>query len=179
MAYLITCAGSKQCPIANPSSLENLSFPELNAKRAEIIRLSGMQLDWERTLPAWKLYTGNYSKLYRQITEDNWLKPCAEIKILSALFGWIRHTDLIPYYDLKMDEMKGQMTTRAYLVWRNANILKNTVDKNNDFDLLSTLYRKAINKNGEIVAKPTGQKFTDRGAQAGNWLNRQLNLLNC
>ncbi len=178
MAYLITCSGSKQCPIAGPSSLQNLSFPELNIQREEIIRLSEIQLDWERTLPAWELYSGNYSKLYPKVLSINWLKPCAEIKILSALFGWIKHTDRIPYYNLQMTDRIGANQQRVWIFWYNFYVLQNYVG-DTDIDLLSIGYRKAINKTGIPVANVPSVNFTDRGGQKGKWLNNELSLLDC
>ena len=106
MTYLITCAGSKRQPINNPSSLEELSFhQELGAARKKLIALnSHIQLNWDFTLPAWQLYSGNKSRIYPRITEANWTKDCIDIRILSALFGWIKHTDLVTDYDLKMSD---------------------------------------------------------------------------
>ena len=104
MAYLITCSGSKQNPVfINESKLENLSFNDkLFETRTKMIKLSKIELDWNKTLPAWQLYSGTYSKVYPQVSEENWLKPNADIMILSALFGWIKHTDLVPFYNLAM-----------------------------------------------------------------------------
>jgi hypothetical protein len=45
----------------------------------------------------------------------------------------------------------------------------------NDIDLLSGVYRQAINNRGIIIAhKPDDINFTDRGVQKGRWLNSQL-----
>lgn len=171
MSYLITCSGSKLCPESVISSLEELSFPELNEFRKTIIKLSENDLDWNRTFPAWKLYSGNYSRLYPRVSEENWIKPKTDVKILSALFGWIKHTDRIPYYDLQMKDKLGKIT--VYKIWREFNVLHQYIDKN-DIDLLSTDYRKAINANGIINATKPDEVFTDRGVQKGIWLNRQL-----
>lgn len=89
MAFLISCAGSKNQPkIHNPSDLQSLSFnDELYQARQELLLLTNIQLDWNRTLPAWQLYSGNRSKIYPRITETNWTKNCIDVQILSALFG--------------------------------------------------------------------------------------------
>ena len=176
MAYLITCSGSKQNPtIINPSHLQDLSFNnELLEARQEMIHLYNQNLDWNRCLPAWQLYTGNRSKLYPQVSEDNWLKPNADIMILSALLGWIKHTDLITNYNLRMDEkIDGIFVWRR---WRNFNLLQQSVGET-DIDLLSGNYRKAINYNGNNIPQLPDEHFTDRGVQKGRWLNRQLNIL--
>ena len=103
MAYLITCSGSKRIPSDNSSSIDLLSYPDLKIYRERMIEISGISLDWGKTLPACQLYSGIRSKLYPQVAAHNWSKSCIKVKILSALFGWINHTDLVPIYDLKMD----------------------------------------------------------------------------
>jgi cytoplasmic iron level regulating protein YaaA (DUF328/UPF0246 family) len=121
MAYLITCAGCKLKPTNKPSSLQQLSFhDQLGETRKELIALNAhIKLNWELTLPAWQLYSGPRSKLYPQITAANWTKNCIEIRILSALFGWINHTDLIPYYDLKMSDNIPQTKQKIFNYWNN------------------------------------------------------------
>ena len=175
MSYLITCSGSKLCPETFLSSIEDLSFPELNVYRKKIINLSGIDLDWNRTLPAWKLYSGNYSRLYPQITERNWINEKTDVKILSALFGWIKHNDRIPIYDLQMNNLLTNKVA-VYRTWRDFEILDKFVDSS-DIDLLSVNYRKAIRTNGEIGAIIPKVIFTDRGVQKGRWLNQQLEQL--
>jgi cytoplasmic iron level regulating protein YaaA (DUF328/UPF0246 family) len=108
MSYLITCSGSKVEPNEiNPSTLKNLSFSQLNLTREKLVNEYQKQkgnLDWNKCLPAWQLYSGKRAKLYPKVDVNNWLKPDADIKILSALFGWINHTDLIPWYNLAMTD---------------------------------------------------------------------------
>lgn len=179
MSYLITCSGSKRIPEHNnPSIIENLSFNnELLEARLELIRLTGigLELDWNKTLPAWQLYSTNRSIIYRQVTQNNWLKPQADIKILSALFGWIKHTDLVPIYDLAMDKRKNDVM--PYLFWRDTRLLEKTIFEN-DIDLLSGVYKNSINQNGAIIANPPEVIWNDiRGHHKGIWLNEQLNLL--
>jgi cytoplasmic iron level regulating protein YaaA (DUF328/UPF0246 family) len=174
MSYLITCSGSKLYPESTSSSLEELSFPELNKFRKIIITSSDCELDWAKTLPAWKLYSGKYSRLYPQVTEENWIKQKTDILILSALFGWIKHTDRIPFYDLKM---KDKLNNKSVLqIWRDFNVLQSFIGIN-DIDLLSKDYRNAISKGGIINAKRPNVAFTDRGVQKGKWLNNQLDFV--
>ncbi len=115
--YLITCSGSKRKPVFNPSTIENLSFPKLSEHRREMINFSGVHLDWNYTLPAWELYSGRYSKLYPKVDIINWNKPCVDIQILSALFGWIKHNDLVPYYDLQMTDKIGVNKLATWKHW--------------------------------------------------------------
>lgn len=173
MRYLITCSGSKNCPESSSNSLDNLSFPELYEKRKKIIEISGINLDWNRTMPAWKLYSGNYSKLYPQISETNWRKSNTEVIILSALFGFIKHTDRIPTYNLQMKSRIGIENKLVRNVWNDFNILESLIYKT-DIDLLSLEYRKAISRNGIINLFRPNVIFTDRGVQKGRWLNREL-----
>ncbi|MBD2752500.1 peroxide stress protein YaaA [Spirosoma validum] len=180
MAYLITCANCKTKPVVkNPSQLDRLAFHgTLFVARTQLIKLADIDLDWNYTLPAWELYSGKRSKLYPQIAEANWKKPCVDINIISALFGWIKHTDLIPYYDLKMDARKGEKKQLIWRVWQEMNVLQEVVSPG-DIDLLSQLYRKAVNENGLAVATVPTVRFTDRGVQKGIWLNHQLNNVLC
>ena len=179
MAYLITCSGSKKTPTTTrQSNLNNLYRDDiLRPYRNALITQTGVALDWTKTLPAYELYTGDYSKIYRKISIRNWQKPCVEIKILSALFGWIRHTDLIPHYDLKMDEKKGNLTKKPYVFWKDSGVLLDMIS-NNDLDLLSDTYKKAFNV--EIPANiPNGFRYTDWGDCVGKWLENELNNINC
>lgn len=181
MAYLITCAGSKIKPdIYSPNELINLSYHhELGDSRQKLLELiPSIQLDWDYTLPAWKLYTGNRSKLYPQITVDNWNKNCSEIKILSALFGWINHTDLIPYYDLKMSDRIITSNQKIYKYWQNQGLLTQFVNAT-DVDLLSGDYRKAIHGKTKPVSIIPNVHFNDYGVQKGIWLNNQLENIKC
>jgi cytoplasmic iron level regulating protein YaaA (DUF328/UPF0246 family) len=173
MSYLITCSGSKKCPESVPNTLDNLSNPELNEYRKKVIELSQIELDWNRTLPAWKLYSGNYSRLYPQVSEQNWTKSETDVKILSALFGWIKHTDRIPYYDLQMKSKIGKNNKSVYRIWNEFKVLQNYINKD-DVDLLSDNYRKAIDNKAKLIATKPNVVFTDRGVQKGKWLNEQL-----
>ncbi len=177
MTYLITCSGSKKQPIIhNPSNLQLLSFnEELNDARLELMHLTNIQLNWEFTLPAWQLYSG---KTYRKITEANWNKPCIEIRILSALFGWINHTDLLPYYNLTMSDNIPQLNQKIFQYWHNQNLLNLLVNQE-DIDLLSQGYRKAIHGNANAVATMPNVQFNDRGDQKGEWLNNQIENTIC
>jgi cytoplasmic iron level regulating protein YaaA (DUF328/UPF0246 family) len=180
MAYLITCAGSKRQPINNPSSLQELSFNnELGDARKKLIALiPHIQLNWELTLPAWQLYSGRRSRLYPPITAANWTKNCIDIKILSALFGWIKHTDLVPYYDLKMSDNIPQTRRKIFQYWHNENLLNQFVNQN-DIDLLSGDYRKAVHGNTKPISIIPNTQFTDYGVQKGIWLNNQLENIIC
>lgn len=174
MAYLITCSGSKQKPtIINPSSIENLSFNnELLEARRQMIQLYNQNLEWNKCLPACQLYNG---RLYSRVSSHNWLKSNADIMILSALFGWIKHTDLIPHYNLAMDNrINGVYVWRQ---WYNLNVLPR-IFENTDIDLLSGKYRKAINLNGNYVSQHPNINWRDKyGFQKGEWLNEKLNNL--
>lgn len=177
MAYLITCSGSKTKPVLdNPNNLENLSNNnELFDARLNLIKLTEIELDWSKTLPAWQLYSTNRSIIYRQVLQNNWLKPQTDIKILSALFGWIKFDDLIPYYDLAINKRKNGIM--PYLFWRESQLLENLILEN-DIDLLSNTYRKAINYKGNTLANYPVLTWQDnRGHHKGRWLNEQLNLL--
>lgn len=180
MAYLITCAGSKVIPLEiNPSELSLLSFNEtLSEARKEIIKITGVQLNWKYTLPAWKLYSGTRSKLYPQIEQKNWTKQCVEIEILSALFGWIKHTDNIPIYNLRMSDRRGIKNQQVWRIWYDMHILDQFVHPG-DIDLLSYDYRRAIHGNVKPVSVIPNVIFNDYGIKKGKWLSNELNNINC
>lgn len=178
MTYLITCSGSKITPeIYHPSTLEALSFnAQLNVARTNMINLYQNQtnhiLDWNKTLPAWQLYSGNRAKLYPKVLPANWMNPETDVRILSALFGWIKHTDLILHYNLEMVENLAGIAVNTR--WRNLGIMQNFYSPN-DIDLLSINYRKAINANGNIIAIQPNIAWRDKyGNHKGEWLNNQL-----
>jgi cytoplasmic iron level regulating protein YaaA (DUF328/UPF0246 family) len=176
MAYLITCCGSKIRPTQLlQGNIDSLYRDDvLREYRNELIANSGIQLDWSKTLPAYKLYSG---KIYSKVSQQNWTKPCVEIKILSALFGWIKHTDLIPYYDLKIDQKKGALNNPPYVFWKESGLLLDMIDSD-DVDLLSGTYKKAFN--GIIPAQiPNDFVYKDWGDCVGHWLEAELNRINC
>lgn len=180
LTYLITCAGSKKQPInQNPGNLQSLSFNEsLRNARLELLNLTNIQLNWDYTLPAWQLYSGNRSRIYPRITAANWTKDCIDIRILSALFGWIKHTDLLPNYDLRMSDNIPQTNQKIFHYWQNKNLLNQLVNQN-DIDLLSGDYRKAVHGNTTPIATIPNAQFTDYGIQKGIWLNNQLEYAIC
>jgi cytoplasmic iron level regulating protein YaaA (DUF328/UPF0246 family) len=184
MSYLITCSGSKVEPIEiNPSTLGNLSHGELNPIRERLIieyENQNVNLDWNKCLPAWRLYSGNRAKLYRQVNDYNWTNPDTNIKILSALFGWINHTDLIPCYNLKMEDKVNINNFQLYVYeyWRNNINLNNFINPLIDIDLLSNKYRKALNIGGKPVAIIPDVAWNDGyGFHKGIWLNNNLDLI--
>jgi cytoplasmic iron level regulating protein YaaA (DUF328/UPF0246 family) len=187
MAYLITCSDSKNEPeLLNPSILANLSFhPQLGASRAILMGqylANGNTIDWTKTLPAWELYSGDRSKVYSKVSAGNWIKPCVEIKILSALFGWVKHTDLLPYYNRRMTDriiFLGQNISVKKFWYKQQVLLPPIFNPHTDIDLLSGDYRKAINGNDAPVAILPPILFTDWGDQKGRWLNSQLTPIVC
>jgi cytoplasmic iron level regulating protein YaaA (DUF328/UPF0246 family) len=180
MAFLITCAGSKRQPsVSNPSNLQLLSYNQaLFEARLRLLKLTNIHLNWDLTLPAWQIYSGNLSRTYPRITVANWTKSCTDIRILSALFGWIKHTDLLPYYDLRMSDIIPQRNQKVWQYWHSQNLLNQFINQS-DVDLLSGDYRKAINGNTNPIATLPDVKFNDYGVQKGNWLNSQLNNIIC
>ncbi len=174
--FLINCSGSKNTNSTNTvaSSIRNLSFDnKLYKYRKHIIKKSGIELDWDNCLPAYELYTG---KLYKQITTQNWNKSETNIYILSALFGWIKHTDLLPYYDLSMNQQEHKINGRyVNKIWYDFSILHKFISRSKDIDLLTQPYRKAICNSKNPVAQTPYAKFKDNyGTGKGKWLNSLL-----
>lgn len=176
MRYLINCSGSKNDKNLHTfsSNIRNLSFDDtLNIYRNIIIQKSGIKLDWEKCMPAWKLYTG---RLYKQISTKNWINNQTDIYILSALFGWIKHTDLIPNYDLSMNKKEHKIDNKfVFRIWYEFNVLNSFIEPKNDIDLLTHAYRKAIHNRKTPVALTPYSKFKDNyGTHKGKWLNSRL-----
>ncbi len=175
MAHIISCSGRKRCPLehinSQRSNIENLSFnKDLLNLRLELIENQNIILNWDYCLPAWQLYSGN---LYSQVDERNWRKTKTNVLIVSALFGLIKHTDLIPTYDLVMTDGKNGIAS----FWRENIELNRFINLDNDVDLLFQKYRKAFNKTGERVTQYNIQNFIGRGHNQAKWLNQQLNNL--
>jgi cytoplasmic iron level regulating protein YaaA (DUF328/UPF0246 family) len=179
MIYLITCCKTKKCPSDvggfKKSTLTDLSFNnELEESRKELIKRYEGNLDWERCLPAYKLYCG---RLYKPISDDVWRNSGSDILILSALFGWIRYDDLIPIYDLRMDStsnLSERITPKTF--WKKSGKLCEVLRKIKDrfTDLLSNNYRESLGDCKEILIIPD-DFGKDRGTARGEWLNDKLN----
>jgi cytoplasmic iron level regulating protein YaaA (DUF328/UPF0246 family) len=178
MAYIISCSGKKSCLLnesTQKSSIKDLScFSDLYFSRIELIKKLGIKLDWSQTLPAYKLYKG---RLYDKIINENWEKKQTEIIIVSALFGLIKHHELIPYYNISMTDKIPGTNESISKYWRRKNINEH-INKASDIDLLFNKYRKAFNSRGFAVGIVPDILWRDNyGAHKGEWLNQQLNIL--
>jgi cytoplasmic iron level regulating protein YaaA (DUF328/UPF0246 family) len=176
MTYLIPCSSSKQEPVDNVrGSLDDLFMnEELYLLRNELIAHSGIPLDWSKTLPAFQLYTGPKSVIYNRVTQENWLKKGADTLILSALFGWVRHTDRLPYYDLKMHGRQN-LPWSPYIFWRDNVDLRALISGHQPcVNLLSNNYRRAL-RHANIGQRP--HEYIGRGHNIGVYLNTQLNQI--
>ncbi len=150
--------------------------PQLTAARIRLIKLTGIQLDWNRTLPAWKLYKPG--KIFGQVSPENWLRGETDVTILSTLFGWVKHTDLLPNYTIQMlDKIQLEdgnfITVQKY--WLQTNLLREGFNPKKDVDLLFDKCRVAIHGYKDYVALPPNVEFKDKyGVGKGKWLDEQL-----
>lgn len=178
MRYFISCSGEKNCVSREKTKISNLEslngFPELYEARKELISLLDLQLNWNQTLPAYKLYNG---RVFKKVSEENWTKRNTEIIIVSALFGLIKHDEYIPDYNLIMtDKLPGKKELIS-TYWKKHNIDR-FVSKDTDIDLLFSKYRKAFNKNGNSISTEPNVLWRDKyGSHKGEWLNEQLNQI--
>ena len=175
MTYMISCSEKKRMPSkenTQKSSLEKINgFSELYEARKELITLLGIELNWNETCPAYKLYDG---KIYSKINLENWQKKETDVIIVSALFGLIKHNDLIPNYDVMMTNKIPNHGEIISSFWRNKNINK-LISAQTTTDLLFSKYRKAFNKAGSYVGVLPNIKWKDNyGSHKGEWLNEQL-----
>ncbi len=175
MAYLISCSGKKTTISSQQSQISSLekmtSFPELYSYRKELIHALGISLDWSKTVPAYELYTG---RVYRKIESPNWRKPTTDIIIVSALFGLIRHNELIPTYNVIMTDKIPESEEKIHDFWFKKD-LNRFIDPHQDIDLLFLKYKKAFNRQGNDVAFAPPILWRDKyGTHKGEWLNNQL-----
>jgi cytoplasmic iron level regulating protein YaaA (DUF328/UPF0246 family) len=178
MAYFISCSGEKKCVSRENTKVSNLEsligFPDLYEARLELIELLNLQLNWNQTLPAYKLYNG---KVFKKVTLENWTKKDTRVIIVSALFGLINHDEYIPDYNLIMTDKIPGTNKMISTFWKDKNIAHH-VSKENDIDLLFSKYRKAFNRRGELIANEPNILWRDNyGSHKGEWLNQELNLL--
>jgi len=178
MAYFISCSGEKTCvarELTKVSNLESLTgFSDLYKARLELINLLDIKLNWDQTLPAYKLYNG---KVFKKISFENWTKKDTNIIIVSALFGLIKHDEHIPDYNLIMTDKVPGTNEMISSFWKKKNLVQ-YVSKDNDIDLLFSKYRKAFNSHGDFISNEPQILWRDKyGSHKGEWLNEQLNML--
>jgi cytoplasmic iron level regulating protein YaaA (DUF328/UPF0246 family) len=178
MRYFISCSGEKSSISKEESTISNLKslngFPELYEARKELINLLGIQLNWNQTLPAYKLYNG---RVFKKVSLENWTKRNSEIIIVSALFGLIKHDEFLPDYNLIMTDKLPGKNELISSYWKNKNIAR-FVSKDTDVDLLFSKYRKAFNTKGNSISIEPNILWRDKyGSHKGEWLNEQLNQI--
>lgn len=178
MAYFISCSGEKTCVAREHTKVSNLEsltgFSDLYKARLELINLLDLKLNWDQTLPAYKLYNG---RVFKKISSENWTKKDTNIIIVSALFGLIKHDEHIPDYNLIMTDKIPGTNELISTFWKDKN-LEQYVSKDNDIDLLFSKYRKAFNKKGDNIGVIPNVTWRDKyGSHKGEWLNEQLNRL--
>lgn len=178
MTYIISCSGDKSClsrEKTQKSSINGLiGFPSLLQARTELIEKLGKKLNWSETIPAHKLYTG---RLYKKVNQENWKKERTDVLIVSALFGLLKHNELIPYYNVVMTDKIPGSDEIISTYWRKHNLNQYIINRN-IVDLLFSKYRKAFNEQGNSIGEIPNVKWRDKyGTHKGEWLNEQLNRL--
>lgn len=182
MAYLIPCSSKKNCLlIVNNTQVSNLSnltsFNCLYNFRLELIKKLKINLNWNVTKPAYEVYNG---KIYKQIDKNNWCKKTTDIIIVSALFGLIRPNELIPYYNVKMDDKLPNTNTKISTFWFENKLINYLPFCPLHVDLLTKKYRNAFNKNNAPIGQFVNNNIwkDNYGIYKGKWLNSQLILNN-
>lgn len=178
MQYIISCSGEKRnlstLQTTQSQLVEITGFKDLFDARLTLINRLGIsnELDWSNTVPAYQLYFG---KLYKKVLKENWIKQNTDIVIVSALFGLLRPTDLIPNYNIVMDQKIPDTGEKIHQFWFEQKINQYILPEN-AIDLLFSKYRLAFNKNGREIGKSPDITWRDKyGSHKGEWLNEQLN----
>lgn len=190
--YLITCSNSKiepkGHPNSKPSSIEELSFNnELGKIRNSLInkvllRYNHFNFDWNNTLPAWQLYSGPHSTIFKRINQRCWENPNTDVLIFSTVFGWVKHTDRLPHYSLGLDRSliiddsgSNGCIDGFWSMPQIQNKIHHIIDPQNDIDLLSDKYRRHFFKRNQLIAQSPGVEFTDNwGHSKGDYLFEKL-----
>jgi len=66
-------------------------------------------------IPAIQRYTGPCYKVINKLRKENKFPSNLEIGIISAKYGFLKATDLIEYYDLRMSEKRAKELNREIL----------------------------------------------------------------
>ena len=154
--YLITCCKEKNSGGNLISSHLNLSFNETlvecRKKLISIYENIHGPLNWNQCMPAIDRYEGRtlYSSEVKNVIKNN----SSKVLILSALFGILKPNDLIPNYNLKMNDIiNGSF---LYNFWRekceecekcilNTVLIQNNLNQNIKYiNLLSKNYQYAF-----------------------------------
>lgn len=104
-------------------------------------------------MPAYERYTELGSRLYQRISHSSWNKlketPHLDVVIISALYGLVRYSEPIQFYDLNMD--KSKIDGQKLKTWWRKNglgeILRDYINTNSVFkvhNVLSRNYNEAI-----------------------------------
>lgn len=183
---IMPCSGSKLEGGDHPF---HVSFPELSEERQKlreqycdpskehlrkklekVERIRHGELLEDKCMPAYKRYSG---KMYGPIQEETWSEWGRDnILIFSALFGLIKSTDFIPWYDLSInDAINGQIVAGF---WKNSKVLQELIESYCDDEEVVFAgfsgYKKAF-KNFDHL-KGILVKGTDRRESIGNWINQ-------
>lgn len=102
---------------------------------------------------AWDLYDGVIFRVLKKIERENGLPKNLDILILSAKYGFIKPSDLIRYYDYRLNSTSNK---RSFLMGLKEHIKNDTIS--NVFVCLGKDYLKVLE--GLETIFPNGTKFT-------------------
>lgn len=84
-------------------------------KNLLIISCSESKNESPQPIPAMQRYTGPCYKVINKLIKGNKFPSSLEIGIISAKYGFLKATDLIEYYDLRMSEKRAKELNREIL----------------------------------------------------------------
>ena len=189
-SILIPCSSKKsESYVERDFKINELSFHnELGAKRKELLELIGSKtvmgirkekkreiqnnINNKHTCEAHLLYSEG--KILKKADCKKWGESEKnKTYILSALFGLIKATDFLPFYDLSMNDTIDRKSIKQF--WKKSGVLDVVLEKLNNqgvylIDLLSDNYKGSIGGSHKNLID-LKKKWKDRGEEKGIWIN--------
>lgn len=185
---LMPCSGRK---IQTGTSTQLLSFLQFDAVRQKIvtlytdpnkkhqrktnkgvIRITSNTLNPNVCTSAKDRYTG---LMYKQISAPSWLRGKDNVLILSALFGFIKPDDQIPWYDLSMNDTINDI--KISTIWKKSGVLNQFINQNQiaGLDFVAAGFSSYSNSFAKFASLGIDMVVgNDRGTEVGSWIDNNL-----
>lgn len=142
-------------------------------KNLLIISCSKSKNRTKKLLPAIERYTGAWYEVISKLKKENKFPSNLDIVIISAKYGFLKSTDLIEDYDLRMDEKRARGLN--YEIMENLNHFLEKKHYNTIFINLGKDYLPAIHGLEDITRQDTKVIYAkgrvgERKSQMKNWI---------